>query len=291
MKIAKVSQLISTFLVAGFLFNFKQHASAADFFHQPAHQWGPVSISIRGEIKGGDFDRFKHFLLLPGNLKAYTNYVWLNSPGGDVVEAMKFATLFEKSGASVIVGPDSKCYSACFIMFSGGIDRSLYPFGELGVHRISLSNLEIDIARGKDLVLPVSNDVYGYLLMQGIPRAILDKMMETPASAMYRLDSELLKRNGWYRAISTQAIFFDTVEKACGKLPDPFPEKSVLEQPRDERTMQLMRAWTQCKIDLQTKNTRHFVASELLQLGAGKTSLLFPKGKLKEATVAFGELK
>lgn len=229
--------------------------------------------------------------MLPGNLSAYTIRIYLNSPGGDVIEALKFANLFEKSSASTVVGFYSKCYSACFIMFAGGVSRSIYPLGELGVHRISLNKLESDIQKAKGLLSPISGDVYGYLLEQGIPRPILEKMNETPASDMFVMDVKSIQRNGWSRSISDNPVFFDATEKACGKLPDKYPEKSLLEQPRTEEEKRALTVWVSCQINLQLLNTLSFAAFELERIKAGKPSLLFPKGKVKEATLAVNDLK
>ena len=258
-------------------------ASAADFFYQPGSKdYGPESVSIRGEIRRGDFDRFKEFLLVKNNLKAYTNFVWLNSPGGDVAEAMKFAALFDRSSASVIVGPYSKCYSACFAMYAGGVNRILFPLGELGVHRVALSALEVDLNKGKALVLPVALDIYSYLIQQGIPRPIVDKMMETPATDMFKIDMELLERHGWYGAMSNQPTFFDTTEKACGRNPDPSPSKSQIGETRDDRTKKKVIAWVDCKAVLQNKNTISFIESEFELAKQGKNSVIFPVGKLNQ---------
>lgn len=54
-------------------------SKAAVFTLQPADKFGPVSVLIKGRIDLGDFDKFKSFLVQPGHLKAYANYVWLDS--------------------------------------------------------------------------------------------------------------------------------------------------------------------------------------------------------------------
>lgn len=277
------------FLLVVFSIGVHRFAIAADFSQQAAGPYGPVSVSIKGDIKDGDFDRFRDFLLLPGNLKAYTNYVWLDSRGGSLFEAMKFSNLFEKSSASVVVGPDAKCYSACFSMFAGGVDRVLYPFGELGVHQISANHPEIDTTTRQSLLAVVAKNVYAYLLSQGMPQAIIDKMRETPAASMYILDSLLLKRNGWNSTVAIQPAFLNAVEKTCG--PHPAPQKSLLEQQRDDDSPQRMAAWTACRISVQTKNAMRFAADELALLESGQPSLLFPAGKLKEATAAMAALQ
>ena len=171
-------------------------------------------------------------------------------------------------------------------MFAGGVDRTVMPVAELGVHRISLANLETDIRRAKDLINPLAINVYEYLLQQGIPRAILDKMNETPASDIYIIDSSSIRKNDWYRSINSNPIFYDTVVKACGKFPDKYLEKSFAEQPRNSEEIKSMQSWFSCQINIQLSNTHDFIYAELAKIKTGQSSILFPKGRLKEAMFA-----
>jgi hypothetical protein len=260
-------------LAAACWFNSQQAVNAATFVVQPADAYGPVSVLIKGQIQVGDFDKFRDFLLLPGRLKAYTNYVWLDSVGGNLVEAMKFANLFEKSSASVVVGPDGKCYSACFMMFASGVDRWLYAFGELGVHQVKVNfptGLQgLDQAAKNNLTKAVTNNASAYLTAQGIPQTLVAKMQDTPASEMFIVNTLMIKREGWQRIMALQPKFLEAVEQACGKQPDPATAP-----------------WTACKIDFQTKRAKAFVAGELAQLASGQASLLFAPNKLNEAQAA-----
>ena len=254
-------------------------ATAAVFTLQPADKFGPVSVLIKGRIEPSDFDKFKAFLLQPGHLKAYANYVWLDSVGGDLNEAMKFANLFEQSSASVVVGPDGKCYSACFMMFAGAADRWLYTFGELGVHRISVNSPQADRAQRREIAISVSNDLRRYLTLQGIPPTLIDRMMDTPTFDMYIIDTLMLKRMGWLRGLATRPSFLEAVEKVCG------PQPELEAKPANTSS------WSACKIDYQTKSTKRFAAAELALLDAGQPSVLFAPGTLAEAKRAVSELQ
>ena len=255
-------------------------STAAVFTVQPADKFGPISVLLKGRIEPGDFDKFKNFLIQPGHLKAYANYVWLDSIGGDLNEAMKFSGLFEASSASVVVGPDGKCYSACFMMFAGAADRWLYTFGELGVHRITVNSPQADRAQRREIERKVSDDLRRYLSQQGIPATLIDQMMDTPAFDMTIIDTKMLKRMGWLRGLASRPSFLAAVEKACGTQPDV---ETVNTAKPD--------AWTACKIDYQTKSTKAFAAAELALLEAGQSSVLFAPGKLAEAKRAVSELQ
>lgn len=285
------AQRICLFAIIFIYFSEFSQSHAADFRYVPESEiLGNESIIIDGKIESGDFEKFKEFLLIGRNLTGFTNRVWLKSPGGDVSEAMKFATLFDKSSAEVGIGPQSKCYSACFIMYAGGVTRTLIPSGELGVHRISLSKIESDIGRVKSVVSPASTNIYNYLIEQGIPRAIIDKMMETPATAMFRIDHITAIRTGWYSILSKQPIFFDATEKACGKLPDPYPDESLEARPRDEVTKQKIKAWVTCAANFRYKNTYSFIVKEHQKIKENKSSIFFPKGRVEQAMEAFMRL-
>ena len=279
--------MLKTFALAGWfvaaalsLLSAPKIAVSAVFTLQPADKFGPVSVLIKGRIEAGDFDKFKNFLLLPRHLKAYANYVWLDSIGGDLSEAMKFANLFEKSSASVVVGPDGKCYSACFMMFAAAADRWLYTFGELGVHRITVNSPQADRAQRKEIAIGVSNDLRQYLAVRGIPATLIDKMMDTPAFDMTIIDTLMLKRMGWLRYLASRPSFLVAVEKACGPQPDIETAKPAKPS-----------VWEACKIDYQTKSTKRFAAAELALLDAGQPSLLFAPGTLAEAKRAVSELQ
>lgn len=266
-------------LAAACLFGFQKSGNCAEFELQAADSFGPVAVLIKGQIKPGDFEKFRGFLLLPGRLKAYTNYVWLDSVGGNLAEAMKFANLFEKSSASVVVGPDGKCYSACFMMFASGVDRWLYPFGELGVHQVSVSLPAgvgaLDASLKDNLVRAMTNEASAYLMRQGIPPSLISKMQETPASQMFIVNTVMVKREGWQRIMTLQPQFLDAVEQACGKQPKDLPAPE----------------WTACKIDFQTRRAKLFVASELSQLSSGQASLLFAPDTFKQAQAAVDGMK
>jgi ATP-dependent protease ClpP protease subunit len=265
-------------LVLACLLSLQKTACAADFAMQPADAFGPVSVIIKGQINAGDFEKFQVFLLQPGRLKAYTNYVWLDSVGGNLAEAMKFANLFEKSSASVVVGPDGRCYSACFMMFASGVDRWLYAFGELGVHQVKVNfptGLQgLDQATKNNLTHTVTKNASTYLTAQGIPATLVTQMEETPPHQMFIINTLMIKRESWQRILSLQPKFLEAVEQACGKQPDPATGQ-----------------WTACKIDFQTKRTKAFITAELAQLASGQASLLFAQNKLKEAQAAVEGLK
>lgn len=257
-------------------------------------KWGDglTDVLIHGEIVHGDYEKFQLFLLTSDNLWSYLNGVVLSSPGGDVVEALKFANLFEKSYADVwVIGGSemavSGCSSSCFIMYAGGVERHITA-GELGVHRISLRELQPDIQKAKVLISPLATDISTYLSQQGIPRLIIDKMNETPASDIYKIDHWTLNDMGLGQAMKYNPIFIDLVDKTCGRNPDPFPGKFTNERPAlDNHTTQLLSEWVKCKEKLKNKNRGRFLGEEVAALKIGKPTIIFPKNSVSEVKQIF----
>ena len=207
--------------------------------------------------------------------------VFLNSVGGDVGEALKFANLFDKSFSRTWVM--EKCYSSCFIMWAGGVERTVMVTAEIGVHRITTRDIGFDIQKTKGLISPIAADIGNYLRQLGIPSALIDQMNETPASSIFTMDALSIKAKGWYLTLGYQPIYLDTIEKACGKSPDPYPGEYIRDRPRDPQTMSLITEWVKCMRRIQLKNKILFAIKEFDYLEAGKPTILMTPNRRKEA--------
>lgn len=119
---------------------------------------------------------------------------------------MKFAQLLEKSSTSVVVGPDGKCYSACFMMFAASAERCLYAFDELGVHQIAVTSPQLDRAQRTEIAARVARNLQLCLTRQGIRAALIGKMMDTPHFDRYKIDKLMLKRMGWLSKVASQSV-------------------------------------------------------------------------------------
>ena len=95
------------------------------------------SICFDGEINAGDLEKW----VMPAfkNSKG-KKYIFLNSSGGDVEEAMKIGRYFKKNEFSVSVAYGDSCYSSCVFLLAGGVDR--HAVGKVGVHRPYFGSLD-----------------------------------------------------------------------------------------------------------------------------------------------------
>lgn len=142
---------------------------------------GHINMFINGEIKPGDFKKFRKVIAYYTDAGFTIDALLLNSPGGAVVDAAGMAFTIKSSGADTVVGKDQLCASSCFMLFAAGKNRYLIDSSRVGVHQISLggqSNL-------KSLGLSVQmSDMYDFF---HIPENISYRMLKTPPSQVYWL--------------------------------------------------------------------------------------------------------
>lgn len=111
----------------------------------------PLVISAEGEIERGSAESFIEFLRGAAGSDRLRNIVFIHSPGGNVVGAMKLGAVFRKAGTAVVVAQaregqglaqdatflSAECLSACVYAIMGGKTRVVPPQSTLGVHRTS----------------------------------------------------------------------------------------------------------------------------------------------------------
>lgn len=206
-----------------------------------------IAISISGKIEPGDYRRLATLLIASKPRFAFLSAVHLDSPGGDVREAMKIARLLERSFTVTFIDKGSVCASACVMIWAAGVERSIS--GKLGVHRISAASNNVDIDKAEKVVRPAVLDVESFLREQGIPRRIIDKMHETPASEVVMIDLMWLIKEDLIDTISYRPSFIDIAAKKCGA--DPVAAAGIAGVPVDKAEMM---KWMICVDDVRLAN-------------------------------------
>jgi ATP-dependent protease ClpP protease subunit len=109
--------------------------NAAQIWVNPAEGHGHV-IHIKGDIEKGDVNRFASAVgkaeVRPGDAT-----VWLDSPGGLVMEGIPIARAIKKYGWSTYVAADTECTSMCAIIWLAGHTRFINSNGKVGFHSAS----------------------------------------------------------------------------------------------------------------------------------------------------------
>ena len=159
-------------------------------------------IRIQWAITKGDLQKFESALaIVERTAETRINdtpfvTIELNSPGGDVVEAVGIGLVIYQHSAMTLVRPAQECVSACvFILMAGAVHT---PTGALiGVHRpllVSWRNMSYSEARVKyDGLMRYLHD---YFLELGVSEAAYDIMMRTDSYDMRYFDWTELDRFG-----------------------------------------------------------------------------------------------
>ena len=133
---SKVSIRLLLFLLAGFIgVSFGETlVSAADISTSQAKS-GLISISISGEIATDDDEKFKKIASIFDDA-----VVFLDSPGGSTIAAIRIGEAIRLKGYSTYVDGDVTCASACALIWLAGSTRFLGDDGKVGFHATYVEN-------------------------------------------------------------------------------------------------------------------------------------------------------
>jgi len=166
----------------------------------------PGSISVVGIITKGDANKLKNVMRTQ---KYGIASISLDSPGGDVAEAIQMAEMTKPLYVIVRVAPGKFCASACLFLWLAGSPRyatgqervqrsiksGLNVSGTLGLHRPYLQNFDSVSNKQSE----VMKQVQLYLEAEMVPRRLIDLMMSRPSNDIYWLNSKDFQEFGEYR--------------------------------------------------------------------------------------------
>ena len=165
----------------------------------------PLSgLLLKGPIRKGDAQRLRQ--LLGTNIVEFASqpFVILDSPGGDVDEALQLAQILREAMANTILVPPSRCASACFFLYVASPSRMSLP-NVIAIHRPffaaettrKLSAPDADAAQNAAYAR-----VRRWLQDQLVPQELIDKMFSLPSTQAYFLTKKdidaLGQRSAWY---------------------------------------------------------------------------------------------
>jgi hypothetical protein len=158
-----------------------------------------VGAVLEGKIEAGDYEKFRAFMLGENG----SVQVFLASPGGDLVEAMKIGRLVRKLKLGTVIpssgnlGDDIRdkliarhglkdsqnftCASACFFIFVAGIHRRSDFIGApiLGIHRPYFSEADLRELSSDEAILAANGArraVESYMKELGVPSKYVEQM-------------------------------------------------------------------------------------------------------------------
>ena len=164
-------------------------------------------VSLSGKITPGDAERLAAYFMT----QRVINTIYLNSPGGDLNEALRIAELVKSGGVRVSVKSGSICASSCFFIFIAGTDRTAataaddgsYPkkaskkFGYVGIHRPYFAKSDGDRSSAKQQEAMMAQ-AKSYLASRGVAQHLIDLMMSRPSNDIYWLSERDLEAIGPY---------------------------------------------------------------------------------------------
>jgi hypothetical protein len=161
-------------------------ARAMQFSTIPLDDPGTVIIGAVGEIIPGDLDRLIiHLRHLPTGSRV-AGYA-LDSPGGNVFEAEKIASGLRRVQATVGVLGQSRCVSACFLVFASGVKKLASVTALIGVHSVSEAGAET--TESMSLTTAMARDAADF----GVPPGIIGKMVTaTPGQMEWLTQHDLI---------------------------------------------------------------------------------------------------
>lgn len=208
------------------------------------------AVVLTGNIVAGDYERLRDYAA-----KNPIAEILLESPGGDLVEAIKIGRLVRSLDLKTII-PDKflaeelarrypkdahnyMCASACFFVFVGGVERdcsdpALALAGNaplLGIHRPYMSEVELTRIDASDAMASVKKTravIEDYLKAMSVPSKYADRMFAVPKEQIQWISTEDFQTDfqGFIPELS------DWMSARCDKLTDV--EKALWEAHKDK---------------------------------------------------------
>ena len=172
------------------------------------------ALLLEGQIQAGDYDTVRRFLSHKEYFEKISEGVFLASPGGNVLEAIKIGYLLrslklrtilptDHPGRSLtysVIEPrnlknpkDYMCASACFFLYIAGIDRNSKHIGHLGIHQPTLKAQVWTTSSKKGRAAAASGlrrIITYYVQRMGVSAGIVELMFSVPANQVHWLTDD-----------------------------------------------------------------------------------------------------
>lgn len=123
--------------------------------------------------------------------------VMLNSPGGDVVVAVKMGEILRQVFAWSVVDKGATCASACVFVFAGGAERDAFIGSRFGLHRPRFAPeyfSSLNRREAGEKYRRLTAYVRDHLDKMGVDRALFDDMWGIPSTSMRYVDRSYADR-------------------------------------------------------------------------------------------------
>lgn len=177
-------------------------------------------LILQGRIKPGDASRFSGALneitskYGRENCAQGTTFVWLNSEGGSVEEALHIGREVRANNLITQVRAGESCNSSCVFVYAAGVLK--IPDGSIGIHRpyfsaLSASASQAEVRQRREAL---SAAIKAFLIEVDVPIALLEDMLSVAPDEIRVLKRPELER---LRLFGTDPTFdeFQTAQRAA----------------------------------------------------------------------------
>jgi hypothetical protein len=143
--------------------------------------WTPLVPTERERVValGGPIERGELRIFLEVVNSAQPDIIILDSPGGNLGEALDIAKEIQERGLNTFIYGKGHCASACALLFLAGSTKYARPGAMIGLHSGSLFDGTPDQQATMLMAL--------FFIRIGAPAHIVDRIFDTPPSEMYWL--------------------------------------------------------------------------------------------------------
>lgn len=151
---------------------------------------GYEMVLLDGPITLGDAQRVKEAF---SKVKPTTTHLlMIDSPGGNVHEAMAIGDYLETNEIGVVIPKMMSCKSSCVLILAGGDSKNVQ--GKVGIHRPFITDLELPEGSASTTLNTVQNEIRAYLEKKGIAPSLVDDMFSVEPHKMQILSSRDVSR-------------------------------------------------------------------------------------------------
>jgi len=162
---------------------------------RPCVERGVLRLRYKGLITADFTALVERVTRVADELKIGKRVLDLDSPGGQVEDAIRAGDGIAESHWTIWVREGSQCHSACVLLLSAGDMRMIA--GRVGIHRIiRMSSTATTRAELNAELRVVQQRVRDYLERNGAATAVADLMMAVPNRSLRLLSAEELKLYG-----------------------------------------------------------------------------------------------
>ena len=176
-----------------------------------------VSLKIEGNIEFGDAMIFEEALadINQNKYRVQFDSVILDSPGGNIYEAMQIGYAIRGNHLSTWVLPHDSCRSACVLILQAGVCKMAN--GEVGIHRTKYEE-DIPLEEIRDNVNYHEATIEEYLSVMGAPPQLISFFSIIPNWEMKYLSNYEKRNFGLFNATSEEMQYrLEIASKKLGR--------------------------------------------------------------------------